>query len=146
MDYVMPQWKRLIVDALIPLVVPHYVLQIETASCDVRYPLSHTVNQSALESLFFDDNNTPLDCIVVSYLLTETRHKWKDFFQDLLERLPTNALLLLSEPTAWQLHSFLRTFSHRIQKHQWLDSSRDTPELQGLENRMGPAVLLVCIR
>jgi hypothetical protein len=111
MDYVMPQWKRLIVDALIPLVVPQYVRQIETASCDVRFPysISSTVNQSALLALESSDT-TPLDFIVVSYLLTETRGKWKAFFQEHLELLPTHALVLLSIPTAWQLHLFLNYF------------------------------------
>jgi hypothetical protein len=53
---------------------------------------------------------------------------------------------LLSEPTAWQLHSFLEHYAEYIASHQWLDSSQDEPELQPLEARMGPAVVLVTIK
>jgi hypothetical protein len=155
MDYVMPQWKRLVVDALIPLLTPHHVARVETASCDVRYSLTHDLNHdlhststtSSSSTTVLDNimDLTSLDLIVVSYLLTETRGQWEDFFHDLLERLPSGALLLLSEPTAWKLHTFLKVYDDRIQTYQWLDSSRDSPEMQGLEGRMGPAVVLVCI-
>jgi hypothetical protein len=146
MDYVMPQWKRLVVDALIPLLTPDHVARVETASCDVRYSLTHDLNSTGTTSTGLDVDLTSLDLIVVSYLLTETRDQWEDFFHDLLERLPSGALLLLSEPTAWKLHTFLKLYDDRIQSYQWLDSSRDSPEMQGLEGRMGPAVVLVCLR
>lgn len=139
-DYVMPQWKRLVVDSLVELVVPRFVPQIHLASCDVRFPLSHASNESAPILL------EGVDCIVVSYLLTETRGKWNTFFKELLQFVSPMTVLLMSEPTAWQLHLFLNQFSQYILEHKWVDSSRDTPELQGLENRMGPAVLLVCTR
>ena len=106
--------------------------------------------------------------IVVSYLLTETRGTWKAFFEQLLGLLQgTESLLLLTEPTAWQLREFLKCFGQirsrkkinnnntttddiqtkedlLIKAHVWLDSSRDLPHLQKLDSRNGPATLLVC--
>jgi len=174
MDYVMPRWKRLVLSHLIPLLtepspdIP-MVSQVKMASCDVRYPLTTDPrNREAWNCLYgsvaatadgggggggdqdsVDWNATSsqssMDLIVVSYLLTETRDQWLDFFRDVV-RENAGCLLLLSEPTAWQLHSFLAHFTDdndSIQNYQWLDSSRDSPHLQSLEKRLGPAVLLV---
>jgi hypothetical protein len=47
----------------------------------------------------------------------------------------------LTEPTAWQLHIF-RTRYHHVIDYVWLDTSLYRPDLQELETRNGPAVLL----
>ena len=52
-------------------------------------------------------------------------------------------MILMMEPTAWMLHVFLREYDAYIDRVTWLDSSRDSKDLQGLDNRMGPAILLV---
>lgn len=143
MDYVMPQWKRLVVDYLIPLISPHYVSQVSSHSADVRLPFGRGMNEGLGKN---DVDFAGLDLVMVSYLLTETRGNWKEFFGDVLKKLKSGTLLLLSEPTAWQLHSFLQHYADFIASHQWLDSSQDDPELQPLEARMGPAVVLITVK
>jgi hypothetical protein len=142
MDYVMPQWKSLVIDALIPLLSPEHVTRIETSSADVRLPFDEGMNKTFCNSLDFSS----MDFVVVSYLLTETRGKWQDFFHDVMKALKPGTLLFMSEPTAWQLHLFLSAYEDHIASHQWLDSSQDSLELQALEGRMGPAVVMVCTR
>ena len=143
MDYVMPKWKRLVIDSLVPLIAPHYVSQVSAHNVDVRFKLGQEMNETLAGS---DVDFAGLDLVMVSYLLTETRGNWKDFFGDVMKKLKSGALLLLSEPTAWQLHSFLQRYADYIASHQWLDSSQDDPELQPLEARMGPAVVLITVK
>jgi len=191
MDYVIDSWKALVLEKLIPLVVPSRVPFVETVVCDVRDSLlqekataadddgagsgagdatsRRQTNNNAAAAALLDhsggfmgstNNNNNNRLVVVSYLLTETRYKWKSFFRDLLVCLRgTESLLLLTEPMAWQLHEFLRVFSSTsvggaggegnstndlLKAHVWLDSSRDLPHLQTLDKRNGPAILLVC--
>jgi hypothetical protein len=191
LDYVMQQWKRLVLDELTNILTSQNISDdIAMEQCDVRFPLlrqQHTVYQDVNEenaSPFINElasksitnfvnrpaavGNRSNRLILVSYLLTETRHQWKDFFRDLLSLLvqergeqqhsrngvgktacvssPTT-LLLLTEPTAWQLHDFLKMFGQEfIRSHVWLDSSRYLPHLQGLEARMGPASVLIALK
>lgn len=181
LDYVMPRWKRLVIDHLIPILTTTrpqakkkmdydadaapadprtpliMVSQMDTAACDVRYSLTRDArNCEAWNCLVkkkgetMTDNNihdttTTVDLIVVSYLLTETRDQWIDFFRDFFQEYCPHkeCLILLSEPSAWQLHSFLTLFADFLQGYQWLDSSRDSPDLQPMEGRSGPAVVLI---
>lgn len=150
MDYVMPQWKQLI-DPLMGVLIPGYVQQIETASCDIRFSMHDPSNHSALTELIrgADDSSaisSKIDMIVISYVLTETRGKWHAFMQDLVKMLRPGTLLLISEPTAWQLHHLLELCCTHLDCHEWLDSSRWNPALQALEGRMGPAVLLARVK
>jgi hypothetical protein len=115
-----------------------------------------------------------VDLVVVSYVLTETRGKWHAFFHDLIAEgwkendtrkdddnkndnsrpanhsplplLRSGTLLLMSEPTAWQLHHWLQLVGERLSDYEWLDSSRLSPDLQLLEGRIGPAVLLARVK
>jgi hypothetical protein len=69
------------------------------------------------------------------------------------QSIPGTAFLL-TDPTAWQLHAFRRRYEfstlkerhsnkpHRQFHFVWLDSSMDRPELQVLEGRIGPAILM----
>lgn len=187
-DYVMPQWKRLVIDSLVPLISPRCVGRISSHRADVRLPLllrrhqqeeggggeeeeeeergasrwrndgeeeeedaaaARAKNDDTNEGLLVGKNAVDfggLDLVMVSYLLTETRGNWKEFFGGICDRLRSGTLVFLCEPTAWQLHSFLAHFSGSIASHLWLDSSRDEPELQLLDARMGPAVVLVEIK
>jgi hypothetical protein len=79
--------------------------------------------------------------IVISYVLCETRGQWYGWMDDLVEQCAVGTLWLLTEPTAWQLHIF-RTRYHHVLDHVWLDTSLYRPDLQELETRNGPAVLL----
>ena len=189
----MEQWKRLVLDELTNLLNSEYTPEkIYMGQCDVRYPLllkeQHTAQDKIEESpllstgndqaamsinAFAQSNDGKMSSgsnrlILVSYLLTETRHKWKEFFHDLLSLLvqhqngrhvvtsgqkstpsppSSTTLVLLTEPTAWQLHDFLNMFGEEfILSHTWLDSSRDLPHLQGLEARMGPAAVLIALK
>lgn len=96
------------------------------------------------------------DLVIVSYLLSETREKWPVFFDDLVDLSAAGTLFLLTDPTAWQLHLFRERYEfgdggqqqqqqpkkRRRMEFIWLDSSMYRPELQELEGRNGPAVLL----
>jgi hypothetical protein len=147
MDFVIDQWKSVVLNELIPILSPRYVTSIETEVCDVRFDLKTIpVNAAAMRKLEQFLCKSSRRIVVVSYLLTETRHQWRAFFSDLLTDLQgTQTLLLLSEPTAWQLHDFIKLFKDDfLQAYIWLDSSRDTPHLQPLESRLGPAILMVC--
>jgi hypothetical protein len=82
-----------------------------------------------------------VDMFVVSYLLSETRHKWFHFIDDIVKMSAPGTLFLLTDPTAWQLH-LLQNRCGDLVHWIWLDSSMHHPELQLLENRIGPAVLM----
>jgi hypothetical protein len=172
LDFVMNVWKELVLDTLIPMIVPRCVPSVRTVMCDVRESLlvptggddNENENSSTNRTAFLELTEPTTrrhKLVVVSYLLTETRQKWKSFFGHLLGLLKgTESLLLLTEPTAWQLHEFLRCFGGGgssdnendnsgeddllLKAHLWLDSSRDLPHLQDLDKRNGPAILLVC--
>jgi hypothetical protein len=139
MDYVMPKWKSLVIDSLIPLISPKHVIRVDTASADVRSPFQNGMNRTFCNSMDFSQVNL----VVVSYLLTETRGKWQDFFRDLFQKIKPRTLMLLCEPTAWQIHLLIKEYRDHIERYQWLDSSQNAPELQVLEGRMGPAVLMI---
>ena len=133
----------------------------------------NTLYCSSLVYTATTSSTTLVDLVVVSYVLTETRGKWHAFFHDLivarwrdrdtdnnhdnnddaqaashspLPLLSSGTLLLMSEPTAWQLHHWLQLVGSRLSDYEWLDSSRLSPELQLLEGRIGPAVLLARIK
>jgi len=91
-----------------------------------------------------------VDLIIVSYLLSETRGKWDIFFDDVVRLSRSGTIFLITDPTAWQLRIFLDRYSNCTESSNgldyiWLDSSMNHPELQGLERRVGPGVLL-CIK
>ena len=154
MDFVIDHWKEAILDPLRTILVPEKVDSLQTVFCDIRLSLHDPKNSSALKEILKDvnddDRDTKLshvDLILISYVLTETRGKWRDFMKDLFALLKPGTLLLLSEPTAWQFHNLMDLVGHeRVGHFEWLDSSRHTPELQPLENRVGPAVLLIRVR
>lgn len=162
MDFVLDAWKESVLNTLVPIISPEFVPFVRMVPCNVKEPLSSqqqpngetssSANQQALLELTRSSERDHR-IIVVSYLLTETRGTWKAFFEHLLGLLQgTQSLLLLTEPTAWQLREFLKYFGQArgsqndllVKAHVWLDSSRDLPHLQDLDSRNGPAILLVC--
>jgi hypothetical protein len=58
-----------------------------------------------------------------------------------VRRTDPGTLFIFSDPTAWQLHLFMERSSYCMD-FCWLDSSMYRPELQALEGRVGPAVLV----
>ena len=108
---------------------------IDLESCNVRLPLTHEENATASPLL------EGADLYIISYLLSETRGHWMDFFEQLWQQSTQGTMFLLADPTAWQLHVWIQHMPDATVA--WLDSSRHDPALQLLENRVGPAVCLV---
>jgi hypothetical protein len=150
LDWAMPQWKS-ILEPLRSLLVPEYVEEMIMASCDVGYgiddetyngearrilraPLSPATTASTMKG--GDDNRH--DVAVISYLLSETRGRWHAMLDGVM---PSTKMVLLLDPTAWQLHEFRRRYRNLF-AYTWLDSSMHHPDLQALEGRVGPAILL----
>ena len=139
LDWAMPQWEaivRLVVDIMIPSLV-------ETASmgsCDVTTSELTEDNARAIQQC------AEADVVMTSYLLSETRDKWQGFYDGIVARCEEShdpgTLFYFSDPTAWQLHMWLDRYKDRLQAWCWLDSSIDRPEMQVLEGRVGPAVVL----
>jgi SAM-dependent methyltransferase len=85
--------------------------------------------------------NSDVDFYLFSYVLTETRGKWEVFMRELVREAKPNALFYFAEPTPWQLHQ-VRLLLPDLD-YIWLDSSMNQlPNLQALEARLGPGVLL----
>ena len=143
LDWAMTEWKRTILDPLETILVPNCFQKWETASCDVRESLDrHENNPVAAERI----QAAPIDLFITSYLLTETNGKWHDFYRDLFQKhARSGSLFLFADPTCWQIHLLLDEWKDAAD-FCWLDSSRDRPELQSLEGRTGPAVLLAMKR
>lgn len=113
----------------------------------------------------FCSSSDNIDLVIISYLFSETRNQWQifmdGFIHNILRRQQqqqqrhlqynkdcTTAnnryktpMILVTDPTAWQLHIFKERYNN-IFDFMWLDSSMYRPELQALEGRVGPAVLL----
>jgi hypothetical protein len=155
LDYAVQHWDQ-ILTPLVNVVVPEFIGDMVTASCDVRSSLLESNNAVAAQLLSRreevdgtgnDNDKDPnsqrlkVDLIVTSYLLSETRGQWHAFFDDLVRRTDPGTLFIFTDPTAWQLHVFMERSSHCMD-FCWLDSSMYRPELQALEGRVGPAVLV----
>jgi hypothetical protein len=160
LDYAVQHWDR-ILTPLVEVVVPEIIGDMVTASCDVRSALTAESSNNAVAAQLLsprreeavdgtgNDNDTEdsnsqrlkVDLVVTSYLLSETRGQWHAFFDDLVRRTDPGTLFIFSDPTAWQLHLFMERSSYCMD-FCWLDSSMHRPELQALEGRVGPAVLV----
>ena len=149
LDYAISEWKGAVLDDLIPILEPEYKVSCE--SCDVTKPIG---NDSTIEQFVKDS-----DIFLTSYVLTETRNLWGQFIVRLVEVAKVGALLNFAEPVPWQLHRLIRmaagpepflsdaspeiNFSplQRL-RFVWIDTSMHFPDLQKLDGRSGPAVLL----
>ena len=71
--------------------------------------------------------------------------KATQFTEENINNNYNTVLLLISDPTAWQLHVFRTRYEHIID-FIWLDSSMYYPFLQDLETRVGPGTLMGIIK
>ena len=150
LDFAIEQWKEAVLDDLANLLRPDYVNEICYCHCDVTRAMDASVERAVADA----------DLYLTSYLITETRFRWDEFFVNLVRRARVGALFYFAEPTPWQLHRLIR-LSKKSSKASdnartdvdyaplerlrfvWLDSSMHSPELQPLDGRVGgPAVLL----
>jgi hypothetical protein len=104
-----------------------------------------TIGACSLAQEQVDDNNDDkllsIDLFITSYLLSETRGKWHDFYESLFQKARPGSLFLFTDPTAWQIHIWLSKHQHELEGHCWLDSSMNRPDLQVLEGRLESGVL-----
>mmetsp|Transcript_34339 Transcript_34339/g.39121 ORF Transcript_34339/g.39121 Transcript_34339/m.39121 type:complete len:448 (-) Transcript_34339:106-1449(-) len=178
-DWAMDQWTT-IVSLLKSLIVPSLVKEIHCSSCDItksiiddicNTDIKKTINHGDEEDFHprYDNNDDDevmrrksVDLYLLSYILTETRDKWHNFWNELVEKAKPNSLFYIAEPTPWQLHKVMQIEEQRITycydggsaegnrtatasrlEFIWLDSSMDqTENVQALDGRLGPGVLL----
>jgi hypothetical protein len=166
LDWVEEEW-RCIVEPLQNLLAPTFIRHFTTQSFDVTQPLYSTENDVTHDAPPCNSRNrsalicaTKCDIFLISYLLTENRGRWEVFCRQLFHAAKKGALFYFAEPTSWQLHILLhmmKPFRHcddTTNKQEdindvttdmlflWLDSSMNFPDLQVLNGRLGPAVLL----
>jgi hypothetical protein len=157
MDYTVQHWDKILLP-LVDIVPPELVGDMVTSFCDARSSLTESNNALAAQLLsrreevdgtdndngnekYTNSQRLKVDLVVTSYLLSETRGQWHAFFDDLVRRTDPGTIFIFSDPTAWQLHVFMERNS-QCMDFCWLDSSMHRPELQALEGRVGPAVLV----
>lgn len=164
LDWVEEEW-RCITEPLQNLLTPNYIQHFTSQSCDITQPLYPTHNDCN-DTLSNNAKNsaalacaTQCDMFLISYLLTENRGKWEVFFYQLFNAAKKGALFYFAEPTSWQLQKLLQMMTPMNHNNYiagemqtslgstnilflWLDSSMTYPKLQGLNGRLGPAVLL----
>lgn len=143
--------------------------EIMMESCDVTYPtFSQSLNNmNHMDSLKQSKANENMNSntssyndkisndnvitgnknmiVLISYLLTETRQKWREFMMDFILRLPKGTLFYFAEPMTWQLHILIQMFgnNNNVIKFTWLDSSFEKGAyMQNLDGRLGSAVLM----
>jgi hypothetical protein len=138
MDYAMDEWHPNILRYLIPLWIPTWVDRIDCCSGDVTKSWKDETNASWRDMV----TRINPDLYLISYLLTETRGQWEEFLRDLVSQIkPITTRLLFAEPTPWQLHRLIVMLPEL--DYLWLDSSHFlSAELQNMEGRLGPAVLM----
>lgn len=166
LDWVEEEW-RCIVEPLQNLLTPKFIRHFTTQSFDVTQPLYSTENDVNQDAPLCNYRNSSAllcaakcDIFLISYLLTENRGRWEVFCRQLFHAAKKGALFYFAEPTSWQLHKILhmmKSFQHGDDATNkqgaindvttdmlflWLDSSMNFPELQVLNGRLGPAVLL----
>ena len=141
LDWAMPQWKDLMtpIEDFVQREEPE--IRLDMASANARLSLDHEENMEAREMILGSSGSCDIDLFLASYLLSETRGDWPRFFDTLWQKAEPGALFLLSDPTAWQLHQFIDRYPDCDVR--WVDSSRDHPDLQALDNRVGPATVFV---
>jgi hypothetical protein len=155
LDWAMPDWQASILERLQPFLVPQLLDRLDLASCDVTAHVTAAVNQEANSFLAHIDQppeetetTTSTVLYVTSYLLSETRGRWSDFYRQLWRQAAPGSLFLMTDPTAWQVRVWLEERQTDCDANDgsplvfsWLDSSMHFPALQSLEKRVGPAAV-----
>jgi hypothetical protein len=149
LDWAMEQWRSIVLEPLQTLLVPESIGSMHMATCDIGYALYDSATNSKNEqakrmipSCYHNDGSSSSRdlLVVISYLLSETRGKWHHLLDDLMPH-PRTGMVLILDPTAWQIHFFCHRYRNLFD-YTWLDSSMHHPQLQPLEGRVGPAAVL----
>ena len=80
-----------------------------------------------------------------SYVLTETKERWHDFFFHLYTHAAPQSFFYVAEPNPFQIFVLLGQFPSWTHGKDffWLDSSLENPDLASTMQRLGPAVMLI---
>lgn len=147
LDWAIDQWSGAVLKDLESVLVEDgLIAAMRMGRCDVTKPLnSAEKDQTAEISLKLSTASDhrcadSFDIYLISYLLSETRGKWDNFFVTLIERAKPGAMFYFAEPTPWQLHRLIELCGYSM-NFLWLDSSMHKAEMQTLDGRVGPAVL-----
>ena len=142
LDFAIEQWQC-IMSRLYDIVCPHLVGEMETMFVDITAPL--IVDEQTKENDRLKEIVETYDLFLFSYILSETRHKWETFVMQVFQRAKNSSLFYFAEPSPWQLHRLISLLESQESpfNHAWLDSSMNFPELQPLDSRLGPAVLMI---
>lgn len=168
LDYAMEDWKQVLKPILHCCQQEQHLLhttsRVVMEECNITLPLfpdtatatdnSHHVNVTAAKCA------PSCDLFIISYLLSETRGLWDNFVLQLLDVAKIGSMFYFAEPTPWQLQRLISmlddspssptaingeesqsTKKSIKMRFIWLDSSMNIRVLQGLQARLGPAVL-----
>jgi hypothetical protein len=134
LDWTIKEWDTILNPLSGHLKEQKLVGNIESCFCDVTRSLNDNVNTIARNKV---EN---MSIYLVSYLVSETRGKWEQFFVDLVTLAKSGSMFYFAEPTPWQLHRFVELCGQYLDI-LWIDSSMYFAEIQSLDKRLGPAVL-----
>jgi SAM-dependent methyltransferase len=137
-DFAIDDWIQVLEPLIEVLGKEKPETKIHWGYCDVSHPFASVRYGDATLPMYRIEES---DIFLISYLLTETRGQWELFFQQLIDCAKPHSVFYFAEPTPWQLHGFKELFQDNVD-FIWLDSSMDHPNLQPLDGRVGPAVLL----
>jgi hypothetical protein len=114
LDWAMSDWQSPILDTLHPLMVPSCFQHMDFVTCDVTNSLKECSNEQARQFLHGAgdecgvlNGSAGTVLVVTSYLLSETRNRWHDFYSEIFESSALGTLFLFTDPTAWQGRLFL---------------------------------------
>lgn len=140
LDYFIDQWKVTILDIILPIAAKEGLADLERMACD-RTDVTHVPSNDAI----IQNEQTGNTLYITSYLLSEQRDKWHDYYTSLAKHARSGDIFYFCEPKPWQLHLLLR-FTKGWLNFLWVDSSMYYSELQPTDMRAGPAVLVAIKR
>ena len=135
-DYVIDQWKGTILDIVLPIVAKEGLVNLEAVACE-RTDVTKVESNDA----FARNERRGKTLYITSYLLSEQRDKWHDYYISLAKEAKSGDIFYFCEPKPWQLHLLIRMTKEWL-SFLWLDSSMYFEELQTTDMRAGPAVLV----
>ena len=136
LDYVIDQWKATILDIVLPIVAKEGLADLERIACD-RTDVTHVSGNGAT----IQNERQGNTLFITSYLLSEQRDKWHDYYSSLAKNAKRGDIFYFCEPKPWQLHLLIRLTKEWLD-FLWVDSSMFYSELQATDMRAGPAVLV----